>query len=686
LEPIGALGMLRDMCTRHHGLMRATAVLLFAVASRNSALAQAQDSIALIRKASQAELQFFERWRRAWTAVADRGIERAIDSVRKGTTSRAIEDRVHPVIRLQNPTYTDGHCHIEMRARGNIRIVESSTGQHSCPNWIRESQNPAFDTNFVVAPIAQRVLRDSLAREFTTLGKLFDSVVHTVPGDAWASGQRVRIKGDGGDWAGALAAARECRVSRWWCASLQGYALARGGDYLAADSVFSLASASLSGDARCQWSDFRALLDPSARAEYDKTSCAVRDSLNRTIMWLADPLFSRPGNERRADQFVRQMHVFLHSALPRDELYEWASATGGDALAETIRRYGIPVRISWMGNLLGLAHEDDYLKRFGKKFISGTPYLSAEYPRRSAHTIPSWDAISKPFGSRTTDWRVWSDTNGWWPQEHFVPTAPLIQIDDDQYGLFRRENASALYYSTDLRAGPFARLAQGDVTARVVGSPAPDSVIIFLERTLTLQSRLTLSAMLPVEPVVAGLEVQAQSGAAARSRFGLIPLAPLSQMASGNASISDIVLVDAPADDMALTSHPDSILRLMMPTTRIRPGQKKVGVYWEVYGYAASDSVEVALRIQRHTSQGVIGSLAIALNIFEDRNAPVAVTWSEPNQARNNFERAGKVPTVSRSVVVDVGSLPAGDYWLDIAVRKRGSEPLIRRREFTITQ
>jgi hypothetical protein len=123
----------------------------------------------------------------------------------------------------------------------------------------------------------------------------------------------------------------------------------------------------------------------------------------------------------------------------------------------------------------------------------------------------------------------------------------------------------------------------------------------------------------------------------------------------------------------------------MLPTTRIRAGQKTVGVYWEVYGYAASDSVEVALRVQRHTSQGVIGSLGIALNIFEDRNAPVSVTWSEPNQARNNFETRGKVPTVSRSVIIDVGSLPAGEYWLDIAVRKKGSESLIRRREFTIT-
>jgi hypothetical protein len=111
----------------------------------------------------------------------------------------------------------------------------------------------------------------------------------------------------------------------------------------------------------------------------------------------------------------------------------------------------------------------------------------------------------------------------------------------------------------------------------------------------------------------------------------------------------------------------------------------KLGVYWETYGFAPSDSIEVAVWIERHTPQGLARRFGIALRIATDLNTPVAMGWQEPQTSGNRtMVPSGPVQIIGHSVVLDTSKLPPGNYWLDVAVRKRGHDPVRGRTNFVV--
>ena len=91
-----------------------------------------------------------------------------------------------------------------------------------------------------------------------------------------------------------------------------------------------------------------------------------------------------------------------------------------------------------------------------------------------------------------------------------------------------------------------------------------------------------------------------------------------------------------------------------------------------------------AIWIERFTQQGVMRRFGIALRVATDLNTPIAMSWSEPDPGRRSHVINGDVPIVGRSVVLDVSTLPRGEYWLDVAVGKPGQEPVRGRRAFTV--
>jgi hypothetical protein len=154
-------------------------------------------------------------------------------------------------------------------------------------------------------------------------------------------------------------------------------------------------------------------------------------------------------------------------------------------------------------------------------------------------------------------------------------------------------------------------------------------------------------------------------------------------MNPGELAISDPVLLLPPADGTDLPTATESILGRMAGSTRLQKGAR-VGVYWETYGFAATDSVEVAVWIERHTPQGILRRFGNALTITTDLNTPVAQSWTESQLGRNAQLIPGAVPIIGRSIVLDASNLPGGEYWLDVVVRKSGSEPVRSRRSFIV--
>jgi hypothetical protein len=91
-------------------------------------------------------------------------------------------------------------------------------------------------------------------------------------------------------------------------------------------------------------------------------------------------------------------------------------------------------------------------------------------------------------------------------------------------------------------------------------------------------------------------------------------------------------------------------------------------VYWETYGIAQRDSVDITVTVQQRGGG----------------NSPVATTWSEPQPGHFVRNVPGAVPIQMRSVVINIGALPVGPYTLEMSVKKRGGVAVRSSRDFTI--
>ena len=183
----------------------------------------------------------------------------------------------------------------------------------------------------------------------------------------------------------------------------------------------------------------------------------------------------------------------------------------------------------------------------------------------------------------------------------------------------------------------------------------------------------------PVQPAIVGAEMPAsrREDVSGRTRFGVAPPQPLEALAPGETAISDPVLVSA--DDDA-PPGPDVVLQRMLGSTHVRGA--KVGVYWETYGYAAGDSVDVAVVISRHEAISKMRRVGMFLHLAHDLNGSVAVRWGEPQPGHSAWTIPGVVPIQARSVRVDLSRLEPGHYNVQVLVGRRGGVPVSAGRDF----
>jgi hypothetical protein len=223
------------------------------------------------------------------------------------------------------------------------------------------------------------------------------------------------------------------------------------------------------------------------------------------------------------------------------------------------------------------------------------------------------------------------------------------------------------------------------VEATLLVSERPDSIRTVTNAPSTAGSPLTFLAEVAARPAVASIEVTTgrSSEARGRMRFGMTPLPPLSALAAGDVALSDIALLRPDTSD-ALPNATREALRRMMTSTNVAQGQR-LGLYWETYGINPDDTVDIAVWIERYTSQGILRRFGTALNVAQDLNTPVSISWRETAATGRAHLIPGPVPVIGRSVILDSSRLPRGDYWLDVVVRRAGQEPVRTRRSFTVT-
>jgi hypothetical protein len=464
--------------------------------------------------------------------------------------------------------------------------------------------------------------RFELLRE---LAKLSDA----LPGDDWIMGQRIRYLIEAHDTS-AVAVARACRATKFWCDALLGMSLHVRGDFAAADSAYAVALQAMPTLLRCHWINLSPLLDDDIRGTYHKMPCAQREAADVRIWWVSDPLFMIPGNERRTEHFSR----VLHTALQQNSANTYGFSWGGD-FAELILRFGWaekytqepPRTLYTTGPPSVVGHEREPGYHF---------FLTQRPPDSMAQIVDSlFDIYQFP------------------PREQYSPsyTRGFVRLDA-QVARFRRGDSTTVVAAFDVGTDTIFGKTKFAAALVAMGAEATAPSETLIDDSPT---RNVLTVSTPWKEQLIGVELLAKDSAAAarwRSGFAEIPLD------SGRITVSDLLFVDGapllPADLKEATERAHG-------GTRFRR-DARIGLFWELYGTTPADSaLPISLTIQP-IDEGLLRRAFRALRIAP-KSTPLNIRWQE-NGASGVLS--------PRSVLLDLSAIPGGKYLVKLEV---GSSP-----------
>src|SRR6266581_3495120 len=207
-----------------------------------------------------------------------------------------------------------------------------------------------------------------------------------LPGDEWIVGQRVRYLLEDSQPASAALVAAQCRAALWWCEVLAGLVRHATGDFAAADSTFATALADMPADERCRWGDLSPLLEGELAERYRRLDCDARAAFEARWWWLAQPLYSHAGNDRRTEHFARVVMVRIQEGR-RTPFGYWA-----DDLRDVLLRYGWP---TWWTR--------DPPR---SPMIESEPRITGHDPSPAFHFTSGSRALDDPTGAKPEDWSL----------------------------------------------------------------------------------------------------------------------------------------------------------------------------------------------------------------------------------------------------------------------------------------
>src|SRR5712691_2740165 len=267
---------------------------------------------------------------------------------------------------------------------------------------------------------------DRITRARERLLATLDTAAAALPGDAWIAGQRVRYQLQSGRPADALAPARACRAVPWWCQALTGLALHVAGDFGGADSAYRAALDAMPPDERCRWSDISVLLDGTLAQRYRRLPCDERGAFEERLWWLAQPLYSLPGNDRHTEHLARATRARIERDARSTPRVSW-----GDALREVMVRFGWPSYWTQQPVMPG---------GFAQ------PPITGHEPQPAFHFLPDAPAFDDPASSSTQDWML--DAHR--AREHYAaPYATALAPLAHQVALFRRGDSCLVVAAYD---------------------------------------------------------------------------------------------------------------------------------------------------------------------------------------------------------------------------------------------
>ena len=447
------------------------------------------------------------------------------------------------------------------------------------------------------------------------------------PKDDWVSGMRVRYAIEAQLADTAVAAARACAGTAWWCAALEGLALHVANRHAPASAAFDRAIVAMPEAQRCAWSDLTWWLDPASHPAYAALSCARRSDENARIFRLAQPLWMLDGNDARNEWFARHTISRVHSLgrIPYD--LQW-----GNDLLESQVRYGWPA--AWSVQNGGVADPRP-------------PQVIGHEPTPSYDFMPTPAVLAAPLTATPAAWD------------------PRRKVARMRY---------ATRYASGFGALPhqFARFRRGDTTVLAGGyrlirdlemGRAPYTAALTLDamdgaapRQIRKDSTQANGALLlPMNaPMLASLEVLAPQGKrAARVRTTVQPIAR-------DARLSDYLLLQRGDPSPVPTLERNAAQAYGSGEIE---GGTQIGIYWEMYRPASPTApLQVAIRATR-LGASFMQKVGSALGLSKALT-PVSIRYND-----NGRPDGG----AGRSLTLNFPSVPPGDYQLTLMVSGAGT-------------
>lgn len=472
-----------------------------------------------------------------------------------------------------------------------------------------------------------------LERRMRLLGTLRETAAEQ-PESNWLSGQLVRYLVEHGEQDSALAAAARCGASSWWCEAIRGFALhvfERDED---ADAAFHRAISTMPDTLRCDWTDWTKVLEPALAARFEALDCNARLALGDTVLWLAKPLLSRPGNVIRSELLSRRVVAALGGVSRSPYAIAW-----GRDMEELVLRYG-------------------WSRRFS---IVDHRFRSLEGPSVVGHQrAPAYPFL--PDLAREDDDPPWVDVlEAERPRSRFSPgyIDRFESTDAFQLARFPRGDSSIVVGSIDPgtrfgRSGPF------DIA--LAAGAGPDDVAVDRRDSTTSLSGLRVAIAGNV--LAASIELAGLGGR--QYLRGRAYPAPIDR--SAPIILSDLLLF-APGDELPTTLEAAAATGL--PSNQVSR-RTPVGIYWETTS-AASDSVVVAVSVSP-VRRGLLGRLGQGLSVVR-KDAPITLEWTGSPSAG---------ATVGRAFELDLERLGPGRYLIVLEIRS-GAESATTHRTVRLT-
>ena len=495
--------------------------------------------------------------------------------------------------------------------------------------WDRESDPRERGT---LAPRLDRYLAVHAEWRPRVIGAL-DGFGERDPGDDWIAGHRVGMRIKQGWIEEAVEVARACAATRWWCDALLGLSLHVAGRIPEAEGAFDAALAAMPREDLCAWGEeLTHVLSGSLQREYAGAGCDEREMLERRLWWLADPLHTVAGNDRRTEHFMRVVSLKLYRQV-----------------LEMIPR-GFPMA-SWAERL---------------RIEAGWPFYWWSYtiilpPGRQQHYaavqgeafLPTESAWLSPLASDASEWALRSVNTG---ERHRSPYGPVTSMDH-QTAFFQRGDSLLVVSAAQL---PRPMLVAGIALSRDHDKPpflATDSVVAAGLRRFELR--------VPPGPYLVSAEAVALGGGAHRDRFGH----SLPDRNARGLGLSDAILVrweGRPAEEL------HEALPRMLGTRRIQP-HDELALFWEIYG--VTEGVPLSLSLTVHPEErGILRRVGERLGLLGPLSA-LSIRWKEEDL---------RGPVVGREMGLSLAALPPGDYTLVLEADDGSGEAVRAERRIEV--